>query len=815
MQREKVASIPAETADAALQTAAREANRAPVRLTVPTGLPLRLRLAAAADMSIRRVADAWEKEQRHGHLFYFVPVLIGLGAIVWFRVETEPAVAALVALFIACNGLAAFYAYRSTATFRLFAAAALVVAGMLFSALETRRMGTVIIDAPIVARLTGIVEQREQDGSGRWRYLVRVIGVDVPKMRRPPNRVALSVRARHIPFALGTRISARASFSPPAGPALPGLNDFAFAAYHAGIGANAFAFGAPTPLGTDPAAGLADGLARAIAETRSAITARIRTQIPGDTGAFAAAIITGEQRGLSREATEALRVSGLAHIVAVSGLNMALAAGLFFVGARRLLSLSLHAAHAQPIKKWAASGAILAAFGYFLISGSQVSAERAFIMTAIMLCAVLIDRPAFSMRNVALAALVILAMTPSQIVGPSFQMSFAATVALVAAYGGVTERSRRDEKPVMPALIPWMRPLLPAGKVLLGIAATSIVGGLSTAAFAAEHFQRLSGYALAANLAAMPLVSILVMPAAVIAMLAMPFGLDEWPFRIMAAGLDAVLWIAEEVASWGGSLEIARLPAWFLPLFVCGFLLAMLLGTWLRHAGTAVMVISLAAASLLPRQPPGELLVAENGSLVGLLHEGRIATNTPRPNAFIFDQWRRALGATAHDPPQSAKRTQTRTAKEHGKTAPAVDRAKASGAIGDAVAATPPLLPGPPQIGRFICPQKGLCLATSRAGWRIAAVEDPELVETACRGADILIAGPRIRRPRCGEEVRIIDRDSLRRTGALEISLPDRHTMAIRSAFSALTRPWHRHRLYDPARGRFADEAEALSDSGG
>ncbi|MDJ1634446.1 ComEC/Rec2 family competence protein [Rhizobium rhizogenes] len=283
-----------------------------------------------------------------------------------------------------------------------------------------------------------------------------------------------------------------------------------------------------------------------LAGLRNSIGDRIRRTLPGDTGAFAAALVTDERRAISEATTEALRTAGLTHIIAISGLNMALSAGIFYVGLRYVLSLFFGVAQAWPTKKIAAFGALVTVTAYYLISGFGVSAERAFIMMAIMLIAVLFDRPSISLRNVALSAIIILVLSPSQVLGPSFQMSYAATLALVSGY---TLWTRRRHRETVFSRFRILRPLFFISRFFGGIASTSFLGGASTAIFSIEHFHRLATYGLAANLAAVPIVSFIVMPFGMAAMLLMPFGLDAPFWQVTGKGLELVIGIATTVAA--------------------------------------------------------------------------------------------------------------------------------------------------------------------------------------------------------------------------------------------------------------------------
>lgn len=188
---------------------------------------------------------------------------------------------------------------------------------------------------------------------------------------------------------------------------------------------------------------------------RATVNARIRAALQGETGEIAAALITGERGGISEEVTQAMRDSGLAHILSISGLHMVIMAGTVFWLVRALLALVPRLALRYPIKKWAAASALAAASFYLALSGAAVPTVRSWIMMSIVLIAVMLDRPALTMRNVALAALAILIIAPESLFDPSFEMSFAAVIALVALYERLAQRGwlgGSDISPVFRAL---------------------------------------------------------------------------------------------------------------------------------------------------------------------------------------------------------------------------------------------------------------------------------------------------------------------------------------------------------------------------
>jgi competence protein ComEC len=214
-------------------------------------------------------------------------------------------------------------------------------------------------------------------------------------------------------------------------------------------------------------------------------------------------------------------------LVAISGLHMALFAGVVFWVVCALLALSPGLAVTRPIKKRAALAAIASGFFYLLISGMGLATQRAFIMITIMLVAVLIDRPALTMRNVALAAWVILLARAESIMSVSFQMSFMAVVWLVGVYEWRAQVKAHRAREYTPGI------LASAWRYGAGLMLTTLVAGAATAPIAAYQFNRVAVYGVLANLAAVPVVGALVMPMAVLALVFLPFGLEAYPLWVM------------------------------------------------------------------------------------------------------------------------------------------------------------------------------------------------------------------------------------------------------------------------------------------
>ncbi|MCD2185279.1 ComEC/Rec2 family competence protein [Rhizobium sp. GN54] len=828
-----------ETASVAAPAATTLARAFPTLPTFASRRTLALRLSRNLTLASASFATAWQSERDHGTPFLFVPVVLGAGVWAWYTLPRDVPPLLLAALLAASATLAVWSRHRSGFLAVAARAAFLFVAGMTLAAVETARLSTAIFDQPVTTTITGRVLSGEADERGRMRYRVAVIATREPALRRPPDVVNLVARSPHAPIAVGAGISGRARLSPPSGAALPGLNDFAFDAYFAGTGAIGYFYGKPAAVVLSEAASDVSWLAHAretVAAWRGALTARIRDQIGGDAGAIAAALVTAEQRGISPDTVEALRRAGLAHVLAISGLNMVLAAGTFLVGARLALSLLPGAAERYPIKKFAAAGGLVTVTLYILISGGAVSAVRSWLMIVVMLVAVLFDRTAISLRNIALSAIVLLAVTPSAVTGPGFQMSYAATLGLVAGYAAWRDRRVSRTAPSARGL----RLMQHASGFTVGLLLSSVIGGLATLVYSLGHFHRIPAYGLAGNLLAMPVISFVVMPMGVIAMLLMPLGFEGLPLAIMGKGIEAMIVMANWVSGWGGEIVTGRLSPLAFALLAAGGGLACLFRTRLAALAVLPLAAGVAVAALAPARPPPQLLVSEDGALVALVDGRTAATNRRRPPGFIYDQWRYALRIEDHVAPsmldggEGDREGPARpTAKRRGGAAGRADDGRATpshaalprpvassvsqgtgahraetGLAKEALDAAFILAAGQK---RFVCRRQAWCVGVTAADWRVVWLEDPAHLGAACDSADIVVAPRHRREGGCTSGARLISAHSLRLTGALEMAPADDAAATGRriittQAVVQLYRPWNRHRLYDWRTDSFRDD---------
>lgn len=718
--------------------------------------------------------SALGEETERAHALAWWALALICGAATWFMLPSAPPVAALLVALFLVIAVWGWLSRRRVAAFLVLVACFL--AGMIVADVETRRLGTMLLDGPVTTRVFGRVMARDRDHQGRWRYTIDLVGTAEPEIRRPPTRVRLVAAARHDPIGVGTGIAGRARLSPPSGPALPGGFDFAFHAFFRGLGAHGYFLGRPDAdflLESDGADSFKKQFAVNVSRLRGTIADRIRAALPGEAGSLAVALTVADRRGVDPEVIETLRVSGLAHILAISGLHMALVAGTSFWFLRSLFCLFPGMVQRLPVKKYAAVGALAIATAYLLISGASVSTRRAYIMLVIMLVAILFDRRALTLRNVAIAAIIIVAWTPSAVLGPGFQMSFAATAMLIAVFG-LWERYRF--RAVHDVDRPTRQWALGAALFLLGLALTSLVAGLATAPFAIFHFNRVAAFGLLANLLAMPIVTFVVMPAGLAAMLAMPFSWERGPLLVMGEGLDAVMAIARFVEDLGGAIVVPQIGPALFGVMVAGLTVFVFARSGLRWTGALALAGALAAMGLVPAQKQPAMLISEDGRLVGLVGKDQVATNRRRPPGFVFEQWQRSLGGVTHFAPIML------AAPEAGDDGRQILRQAFADRSDDARA--------------FTCIGKQVCLAVTSGGRRIVTVEDLAYLGAACDVADLVIVSKPIQMTRCYSGATLVTARMLRQSGALAFRF-ESGQLQIQPSIETTRRRWTRHRIYD------------------
>ncbi|MGE0742246.1 MAG: ComEC/Rec2 family competence protein [Hyphomonadaceae bacterium] len=491
----------------------------------------------------------------------WLPVGMIAGAAWWLLAPTDPAWWTTPTVFVVGAGAGFLLFVWPSQTDRGFslrlrqALAAMMTlaaaAGLGASAAQLRALGVtqaayVVVNEPV--RVEGWVVANDASDSGPR---LRLLANTIEGVREPPRYVRVSV-ARAGVLSAGRAAQCLAVLGQPSGPMAPGGYDFARRTYFERLGATGYAVGRCRPIDLAPPPSWLDRQRLRLTAMRADLSALILDAAPGRGGAIAAALVTGDRSSVDGPTNEALRDSGLGHLLSVSGIHMGVVGGLVFAILMWTLSLIAPIALRFPVKKIAAVGALIVLALYLIVSGSSVPALRSFIMACVAFGAILLDRPAISMRGLALSAVIVVLIFPESVVEPGFQMSFAATMALVALFEMM---KRAPHEPALPTPGPLIGALQGVSRGIGSVLLISLVAGLATDPFAVYHFQRFSVYGLPANLIAAPIMSFLVAPAAAAAAILGPFGLADPALEVMASALDM---IAAVGATFGDRPEAVR-----------------------------------------------------------------------------------------------------------------------------------------------------------------------------------------------------------------------------------------------------------------
>jgi len=566
----------------------------------------------------------------------WAPVAFGGGSAIYFALLREPlpwVAWALLAAALAVLLLAHRLSGRAGAVLLLIACG---LAGYGAAKLRAER-----VRAPIAGeqtrptRLEGWVVDVSSPGQGGQRLLIAPYRVENVAPAATPIRVRITLRPGGPIPAPGDPIRLLAVVNAPPPPASPGAYDFARDAYFESVGGVGFALG--RPLGWSPRAAppWRLRLTMGVNRLRWTMTQRIVGVLGPATGGLAAAMTTGQEAYVPAEQVEALRTSGLAHIISISGVHMAIVGGFTFAGLRLFIAVWPWLALRINGKKAAAAGALAAVAAYLALSGAPPPAVRAGVTAAIAFGAILVDRQAISLHSLAVAAFVILVIHPEAVIEPGFQMSFAATAALVAL-------AEIWPRPVREINTPWpIRAVQALGSWLAIGAAISLVAGLATAPFALQHFNRVSTWGLASNLLVEPVSTLLTMPGLALGAALMPFGLEAWPLRLAGLGIGLTNRIAQIAAAAPlAERVVASGPAWTLTAAFLGLLWICLWRGPLRWLGLPAAL----AVLIAPRPPAPDAWVSADGAAFAVRAGGQAILFRPDVKRFGAELWARRRG---------------------------------------------------------------------------------------------------------------------------------------------------------------------------
>jgi competence protein ComEC len=555
----------------------------------------------------------------------WLTVAFGAGIAAWFGL---PGPAFWIALCAGCAGLALLAGRNGRAGRRfphlqraIVAVSLLVAAGCLLVWARSAVVGAEPVQRPLSGTFAGrVLEVEEQPAFERMRFVIA--------MREPRTNRAIKARI-NVPDRLasagvgqGAVIRFQARLMPPAAPIFPGAYNFARTAWFSGLAASGTA--------TAPIVLVEAGHGTSyLADLRTALSRHIRSRLDGSEAGIAAALATGDRGGIPEEDAQAMRDAGLAHLLSISGLHVSAVIGAVYFMAIRLLALSPGLALRLRLPVVAAGCGALAGIGYTLLTGSEVPTVRSCIGALLVLAALALGREALSLRMLAVAAFVVLLLWPESLVGPSFQMSFAAVLAIVAL--GTAGPIRAFLAPREEAL-----PMRIARAVAM-LLVTGVVIELALMPIGFYHFHRAGAYGAMANIVAIPLTTFAVMPVIALALLADVLGAGA-PFWWLAGQvIDLLLTIAHWISSRPGAVSV--LPA----MGTGAFLLFAAGGLWLGLWSGRTRWFGLAPAGLgvlwLLLLTPPDVLVTGDGRHVGLVVDGgsRLVTLRDTRSDYVKD----------------------------------------------------------------------------------------------------------------------------------------------------------------------------------
>ena len=685
---------------------------------------------------MQSVADYLLKEigSQKNRLFLWIPVCIGIGIILYFSktVTPPPSIAIIACANICIGALICRYFYNrnshplvNLSFYYICLVFGFIFLGLCLAAIRDYTVKTPVLKKDTFAEIEGTIESIYLLPNEKAKQIILkdITIIDDKDIQFKTVRLR-SYHFKGNDWESGDRVRLTGRFLAPREPVIPDGFDFREKARFDGLSATGFTIRDAVLLEKST------GDHNILNNIRQSIAQSIYQNMDNQTAGVALALLTGELSGISKDDKEAMRASGLAHILAISGLHIGLVAGCVFFFIRLILSAIPNLALYVPIKKWAALLAIITAFSYMVLAGATVPTVRAFIMTALVLTAVILDRSAINLRLVALAAIIVMIMTPEAILGPSFQLSFAAVTALIAFYQGAGRRWLTNANAFHPLWKPFY--------YLTRIIATTIIATLATAPFSIAFFNRLAVYSVLSNILAMPLMTLLVMPFGLLSIILMPFNAADLIWPAMEFGLKNILIIAQAIADYEyADIYLPSFNSIQMALVGFSFIILVLWQGHLRWIGAVIITSILIANSY---QDFHRIYINDKADAVVMINT---KTNEyfqiGKPSRYVKGQWLQTIGIA----PDTS-------------------------------------IPALPLCDDFVC-------FYNTGAKIIAYVKNPLGVDDACKHASIVIAGFPISKYRCADKVHIIDRFDVWREGVhmIDVKIDGLNIQTVRSKAKA------------------------------
>ncbi len=675
------------------------------------------------------------------NIFLWTPVFFAFGIGLYFSLPFEPPSVLVALIFIMT--VAMYYLGRVNKLYSLPLLALLIlVSGFSAAKIRTDYVATKIIEKKIsFANIVGNIETIEQmeEGAGS-RIILSELDIEGISKNKTPKKIRLRIR-KDTNIEIGQRVKILAALNPPSEPLIPNGFDFRRYLYFQEIGAVGFVYNEPEILHYPQSPFLN------IEKTRHYIASKLYDYLPSDTASIAAALLVGQKNAITDENKQAVRDAGLAHMLAISGLHVGLFSGTLFFIMRFALAFFPNIALRYPVKKIAAIFALIGAIFYMLLAGSTIPTQRAVLMISIVFLAIIIDRSPISLRLVAASALIVLLFRPESLLSVSFQMSFAAVTCLVYFY--------EITRPMWIKLYANSNMLKKAVSYFLAVCITTVIASIATAPFALYHFGQVSFVGSVANLVAVPLLTFIIMPFALLSLILMPLGLAYVPVSIMGWGIDAML----EIAYWAADLPHAILlsPMWPFVSFVIMTLAVLFIILW-KGVGKILAIpfivwsLFLIQTNLMP-----DILVSSSHRLfLFRLDNDQIYVSSRKNDRFVLKNWERLYGLPEKD----------------AITLPYKGEGNVKG-------------------GQYNCGEQGCRFNIN--GYKVSFSRQPYISEQECSWADILIASDPVKVRECNSR-HIIDKFDTWKYGVHALWLDFNGVTVKNVAQTTANRPWSKYK---------------------
>lgn len=527
-----------------------------------------------------------EKEYHQHILWYFIAFIYGIAS--YFTTNHFLGIPAILILILS-SSICAVFTIRSN--FLLGSFLLLLIAsfasGLLISELRMRSITTTTLKNAISGSLTGIIEEVAPARGG---IHVKISNITIDDFELPKLVARIKIAQTNLPdntsIQPGNVLQGKVKLFPLQGPILPGGYEFGFFQYVRGIGASGFASEAVNiTIINDDHNNILARINAFVSLVRNDMHQKMVDILGSEKGNFVSAILIGITSGIDKSTAEAMRGSGISHILSVSGLHLSLIAMIFFFISRVLLNMSNYIAYNWNIKMIASYIAIFMSFCYLILTGSKIAATRAFIMTSIFIIAHMIGKMPYAIRSLFIAALIILTAYPEYVMHPSFQLSFAAVLCLVSGYELYLRNQHRFG--INSGILANMK------FYFLTNIYTTILASIATSPFVIYHFFNVPGYGVIMNLLAVPLMSFVIMPLGSIVLLLYGSGVEDYILPIIGFFVGIIIDAAKTITLLPGSIVyFGYISKASLAIFSLGFFWLCVWNTTIKYFGWLIILFS-------------------------------------------------------------------------------------------------------------------------------------------------------------------------------------------------------------------------------